>query len=176
VVNQIHASGLMVGIVRPPRMKGFSPIEVLLEFCRQAPGLHVCGETIMAKAKVNPDEVLSHIERQIVHTLSQNCGSLTVSEFNSVCLRMGLNQNDLLSLSCAFAVYRKVRAQAVWVDRIWQEPRGHASESAGSDPKLSSVRRIGVWCALKQACDLGQAGSPAFGNRSHGVSQKPWRN
>lgn len=74
-------------------MTGFlPPIEVLLEFCRQAPGLHVRHNAIVAKAKVNPDEVLSQIERQIVHTLSQNGGTVTVSEFKSVCHRMGLNQ------------------------------------------------------------------------------------
>jgi hypothetical protein len=50
-------------------MKGFSPpIEVLLEFCRQAPGLHVRGNAIVEKSRVNRDEVLSQIEKQIVHT------------------------------------------------------------------------------------------------------------
>jgi Sigma-70, region 4 len=93
VVNPIHASDLMVGIVRSPRMKGFSPpIEVLLEFCRQAPGLHVRGDAIEANPMVSPNEVLSQIERQIVHTLSQNGGTLTVLELKSACLSMGLNQ------------------------------------------------------------------------------------
>jgi hypothetical protein len=72
------ASDLRVGIARSVRMKGFSPpMGVLLEFCRQAPGLHVCGDTIVATERVNPDEVLSQIERQIVHTLCQNGGSLS---------------------------------------------------------------------------------------------------
>ena len=44
------------------------------------------------KSRVNPDEALSQIEKQIVHTLSQNGRTMTVSEFRSVCLRMGLNQ------------------------------------------------------------------------------------
>lgn len=73
MVNPVRALDLRVGIIRSPRMKGFSPpIEVLLEFCRQAPGLHVRDETIEANPRVNTNEVLSHIERQIVHTLSQN--------------------------------------------------------------------------------------------------------
>jgi hypothetical protein len=93
VVNPIQASDLMVGIVRSPRMKGFSPpVEVLLEFCRQAPGLHVCDDTVVAKPSVNPDEVLSQIEKQIVYTLYQNGGTLTASELKAACLRMGLNQ------------------------------------------------------------------------------------
>lgn len=91
VVNRIHALDLRVGIVRSARMKGFSPpMEVLLEFCRQAPGLSVCGDTIVAGERVNPDEVLSQIERQIVNNLCQNVGTLTVSELKSVCRRMGL--------------------------------------------------------------------------------------
>ena len=93
VVNPIRASDLQVGIARSVRMKGFSPpIGVLLEFCRQAPGLHVCDDKIVAEPRVNPDDVLSLIERQIVHTLSQNGGTMTVSELKSFCLRMGLNQ------------------------------------------------------------------------------------
>ena len=92
VVSSARASDLLAGITRSARMKGFSPpIEVLLEFCRQAPGLHVGDNAIEAKSRVNPDEVLSQIERQIVHTLSQNGGTVTVSEIRSVCLRMGLN-------------------------------------------------------------------------------------
>lgn len=91
VVNRIHALDLRVGIVRSARMKGFSPpMEVLLEFCRQAPGLSVCGDTIVAGERVNPDEVLSQIERQIVNNLCQNVGTLTVAELKSVCRRMGL--------------------------------------------------------------------------------------
>jgi hypothetical protein len=83
----------MSGIVRSPRMKGFSPpFEVLLEFCRQAPGLHVRDNAIEANPIVNPNEVLSHIERQIVHTLSQNGGTLIPPELKSACLSMGLNQ------------------------------------------------------------------------------------
>jgi hypothetical protein len=93
VVNAIHASDLWAGIARSVRMTGFSPpIEVLLEFCRQAPGLHVRDNIIEADPRVNPNEVLSQIERQIVRTLSRNGGTLTMSELNSVCLRMGLNQ------------------------------------------------------------------------------------
>jgi hypothetical protein len=92
VVSPVRASDLLAGIARSARMKGFSPpIEVLLEFCRQAPGLHVRDNAIVAKFRVNPDEVLSQIEKQIVHTLSQTGGTVTVSENRSVCLRMGLN-------------------------------------------------------------------------------------
>jgi hypothetical protein len=93
VVNPIRASDLQAGIARSVRMKGFSPpIEVLLEFCRQTPGLHVRDEVVVAKSRINPDEVLSQIEKQIVHTLAKNGRTVTVSEFRSLCLRMGLNQ------------------------------------------------------------------------------------
>lgn len=93
VVNPIHVLDLRAGIVRSSRMKGFSaPIEVLLEFCRQAPGLNVRDNAIEANPMINPNEVLSQIERQIVHTLFQNGGTLTMSAVKSLCLRMGLNQ------------------------------------------------------------------------------------
>jgi hypothetical protein len=93
VVNPIRASDLRAGIFRSVRMKGFSPpIEVFLEFCRQAPGLRVDNDTIVAEPSINPDEVLSQIEKEIVDTLYRNGGLLTASELKSACLHMGLNQ------------------------------------------------------------------------------------
>lgn len=93
VANPIRASDLQAGIVRSTRMKGFSlPIGILLEFCRQAPGLHARNETIVAKPAVNPNDFLSPIEQQIIDTMSQNGGTLTVSELKSMCSRLRLNQ------------------------------------------------------------------------------------
>src|SRR5713101_7658837 len=67
VANPINISELRAGIGRDYRMKGFSPPKrVLLEFCRQAPGLRVNDETVKAEPAVNPDDVLSQIERDIV--------------------------------------------------------------------------------------------------------------
>ena len=74
-------------------MKGFSPPQrVLLEFCRQAPGLRVNDETVKAEPAVNSDDVLTQIERDIVHMLSEHGGTMARSEFMSVCRGMGVNR------------------------------------------------------------------------------------
>ena len=75
-------------------MKGFSPPQrVLLEFCRQVPGLRVNDETVKAEPAVNSDDVLTQIERAIVRILSEHGGTMATSEFMSVCLGMGVNRN-----------------------------------------------------------------------------------
>lgn len=57
-------------------MKGFSPPKsVILEFCRQAPGLRVDDATVKAEPVINSDEVLSGTEKDIVHRLSEHGGS-----------------------------------------------------------------------------------------------------
>jgi hypothetical protein len=93
VANPIDISELRAGIGRDYRMKGFSPPKrVLLEFCRQAPGLRVNEETVKAEPGVNPDDVLSGTERDIVHLLSEHGGTITPTELTSVCLGMGVNR------------------------------------------------------------------------------------
>ena len=86
VANPIRVSELRAGTARDYRMRGFSPPQrIFLEFCRQAPGLHVYDDTIEAKPAVNQADVLSQTEREIVHILSQHGGAMPVSEFMSVC-------------------------------------------------------------------------------------------
>jgi len=93
VANPINISELREGIARNYRMKGLSPPEsVLLEFCRQAPGLRVNDETVKAEPVVNSDDVLSRTETDIVHLLSEHGGTITPSELTSVCLGMGVNR------------------------------------------------------------------------------------
>jgi len=93
VANPINISELRTGIGRDYRMKGFSPPKrVLREFCRQAPGLRVNDETVKAEPAVNSDDVLSQVERDIVHILSEHGGTMTTSELTSVCLGMGVNR------------------------------------------------------------------------------------
>jgi len=93
VANPIDISELRAGIVRDRCMKGFSPPKrVLLEFCRQAPGLRVNDETVKAEPAVDPDDVLTPTERDIVHMLSEHGGTETASELKSACLRMGVNR------------------------------------------------------------------------------------
>jgi hypothetical protein len=92
VVNPINKSELWVGIARGPRMRGFSPPQrVLLEFCRQAPGIRVNSETVQAEPGVDSDDVLTQTEKDIVRMLSEHGGIITASEFRSVCLGKGVN-------------------------------------------------------------------------------------
>jgi len=93
LVNPIRVSDLRAGISRGNRNRFFSPPrEVLLEFCRQAPGLQVCDDRIEAKPRVKPEQVLSRIEKQMVYILSEHGGLMTASELKSVCPRIGLNK------------------------------------------------------------------------------------
>jgi Sigma-70, region 4 len=94
VANPINISELRAGIARHYRMKGLSPPKrVLLEFCRQAPGLRVNGEAVKAEPPVSSDDVLSQIEKDTVHILSEHGGTMATSEFKSVCAGMGVNRS-----------------------------------------------------------------------------------
>jgi hypothetical protein len=93
IANPIDISELQAGITRDYRMKGVSPPKrVLLEFCRQAPGLRVNDSAVKAEPAVNSDDVLSQVERDIVRIFSEHGGTMATSEFKSVCLGMGVNR------------------------------------------------------------------------------------
>jgi hypothetical protein len=93
VANPINISELRAGIGRDfRRIKGGAPPRtVLLEFCRQAPGLRVNEETVKAEPGVNPDDVLTPTERDIVHMLSEHDGTTAGAELKSACLGRGMN-------------------------------------------------------------------------------------
>jgi hypothetical protein len=91
IANPIDISELWAGISRDYRMKGVSPPKrILLEFCRQAPGLRVNDEAVMADPAAKSDDVLSQIERDIFHILSEHGGTMAGPEFRSVCLGRGV--------------------------------------------------------------------------------------
>jgi hypothetical protein len=93
IANPINISELRAGIRRDYRMKGLSaPKGVLLEFCRQAPGLRVNDETVKAEPRVSSDDVLTPTEKDIVNMLSEHGGTMATPEFKSVCLDMGVNR------------------------------------------------------------------------------------
>jgi hypothetical protein len=92
VANPINISELWAGIVRGPRMRGFSPPQrVLLEFCRQAPGLRVNDTTVLAEPGINSDDVLTETEKNIVRMLAEHGGIIATSEFKSACRGMRVN-------------------------------------------------------------------------------------
>jgi hypothetical protein len=93
IANPVNISELRAGIARDYRMNGvLLPKRVLLEFCWQAPGLRVNDEAVNAEPAVNSDDVLSQVEKDIVHILSEHGGTMATSEFKSVCLGMGVNR------------------------------------------------------------------------------------
>jgi hypothetical protein len=93
IANPINISELAAGIARDYRMEGVSlPKRVLLEFCRQAPGLRVNDEAVKAEPAVNPGDALSQVEKDVAHILSEHGGTMATSEFKSVCLGMGVNR------------------------------------------------------------------------------------
>jgi hypothetical protein len=93
IANPVNISELRAGVARDYRMKGVSlPKRVILEFCRQAPGLRVDDEAVKAEPAVNSKNVLSQVERDIVRILSEHAGTMAASEFRLVCLGMGVNR------------------------------------------------------------------------------------
>ena len=92
VANPIDISELSKGIARDYRMAGFSPPKrVLLEFCRQAPDLRVYDHTIQAMPRINPNDVLTQAERDIVRIFSEHDGAMALGELKSACLGLGMN-------------------------------------------------------------------------------------
>jgi hypothetical protein len=74
-------------------MKGISPPKrVLLEFCRQASGLHVDDNTVIAKPAVNPDDVLTESEKYIADILFQYGGVMVSAELEALCVGTGMKR------------------------------------------------------------------------------------
>ena len=95
VANPIDISELRAGIARDYDMKGFSPPKrVLLELCRQMPGLRVNDNAVNATPEVNADDVLTPIERHIVHILAERGSTLRPSELMSFCRGIGVNRRN----------------------------------------------------------------------------------
>jgi hypothetical protein len=96
VANPVKISEIGPGIARDYRMDGFSPPKrVLLEFCRQAPGLQVRNSIVTADPEINPDDVLTQSEKHIVRILADHNGILARWELKSLCLDMGMNRATL---------------------------------------------------------------------------------
>jgi hypothetical protein len=94
VANPVRASELWAGIARDHRMRRFSvPSDILLELCRQVPGLHVRGDAIRAKPKIRPDQVLDEAERKFACILSKNGGIMKRSQLEPMCLAAGMKQS-----------------------------------------------------------------------------------
>ena len=86
VANPIKLSEVRDAIVRDHRMKDFAPsTRILLELCRQAPGLRFDGNELFADPAISAVEVLTKCEAYVARILSENGGIMTLGELEDVC-------------------------------------------------------------------------------------------
>jgi hypothetical protein len=78
VANPLTISEIGGGLARMDELP--APKKVLLDLCRQLPGLSVCGETVRADAEIRVGEVLNKTEIDIFHLLSEHNGYMSNSE------------------------------------------------------------------------------------------------
>jgi len=91
VVSPVRTTELWAGIFRDHRMRRISvPHHVLVDLCRQSPGIEVFDEKVSAKSAIDPEDVLDEAEIQMWHALSTNSGAMPRSKFKSVCFQMGI--------------------------------------------------------------------------------------
>jgi hypothetical protein len=151
VANPVSVAELQASIVRDSRMKGLSPTRwVLREFCRQAPCLYVRDDRIGAKPRLNPDEVLSQIEKQMVHILSEHGGAMPVSKLMSICRRMGVNRrtrylylvhSPIFSKYC-HGLYGLIGSGESLVNRAGNRSPREAAQQSQCEMRSSAVKEI----------------------------------
>ena len=75
VANPLGVSDLRAGLDRMG--EPLPPNEILLQFCRQLPSLHVEGDTVRASVEINVGDVLNPTERDIFNLLSERGGCMS---------------------------------------------------------------------------------------------------
>ncbi len=94
VANPVRASEMRAGIARDHRMRGIStPLHVLVELCRQLPGLRVYDDKVRAKSGVDPEQVLDEAEMKMASALSENGRVMARSKLESLCVEMGVKRS-----------------------------------------------------------------------------------
>jgi hypothetical protein len=133
VANPIGVSELRTGIARDQRMQGFSPPRgALLELCRQASGLNVAETTIHASPEIDPNHVLGRTERQIVRILSEHGGVMARSEFEAICLGVGVNRSTFYNYILHSPVISKYAPGRYGLIRSSKKSRSRSGHGAGS--------------------------------------------
>jgi len=109
VANPVRLAELCAGVARESRLQSDPPPPaVLLELCRQTPGLRVDGESIAAEPAIDPREVLGDLEHAIVEVLVEQGGVMRRADLAVVCRERGVNRSSFysaLSQSPVIAVY-----------------------------------------------------------------------
>lgn len=78
VANPLRIDEVRAGLSRMGHLP--APDKVLIEFCRQLPGVSVSGASIRADREIDAGEVLNRTEREIFQLLSEHNGCMTNSE------------------------------------------------------------------------------------------------
>jgi len=98
VANPVRAAELCAGVARESSLRSYSPpTAVLLELCRQIPGLRVCGESIQADPGISPHEVLGELEEAIVDILASHGGVMRRADLCTICRERGLKRSSFYS-------------------------------------------------------------------------------
>lgn len=109
VTGRIDVMKLRGAIARYRRSgRKVPPAGVLLEFCRQMPGIRVEGSTIVADPPRDWREVLSGVEAGMVQILEEHGPVLERSAFEEHCIRQGMNRfsfNAIIMCSPIIAQY-----------------------------------------------------------------------
>jgi hypothetical protein len=94
VTNPVRAEEMRSGIARDHRMRGISaPLHVLIELCRQLPGLRVYDDKVRAKSAIDPEDVLDEAERKMAYALSENGRVMARAELEPICMKMGVKRS-----------------------------------------------------------------------------------
>jgi hypothetical protein len=92
ITEPIELHHLLAGLARHYRMQGFSPpCSVLLEFCRQAPGLRVGNNLVSSERPIDPKDALSPVEQERLRIFSEN-GIMTRAEIAGRCAELRMNR------------------------------------------------------------------------------------
>lgn len=93
VTGLIDISDLRAGVSRASRMYGFAPPRrVLLELCRQVPGVQVIGSMVKADPPLNWEEILKANEWGMVSILKEYGPVMQREDFEKKCLELGMKQ------------------------------------------------------------------------------------
>jgi hypothetical protein len=90
VANPLTITEIRGGLARMDELP--APKKVLLDLCRQLPGLSVYGETIRADAEIRVGEVLNKTEIDIFHLLAEHNGCMSNSELICRSLVLGMKR------------------------------------------------------------------------------------
>jgi len=98
VVNPVRFTELCAAVTRDRRSHDDSPPPaVLLELCRQLPGVRVAGESVEADPGAHPHEALGELEKAIVDVLAEHGGVMRRTVLAGICRKRGVNRSSFYS-------------------------------------------------------------------------------